>query len=99
MIDGALSDRHSPYDAARRRFESPTMMRAMFGSRFLWIGVALLVLGTGPLLVTIVLDPTADPVGFGMLTFFTFWPSILLIVVGLGHGVARTVQLRKDLAR
>lgn len=71
------------------------MLRLVFSSRMLWVGVALLVLGTGPLLVTVALDPTANPVGFGMLTFFTFWPSILLIVVGLGQGVARAVRLRR----
>lgn len=72
------------------------ILRALFGSRLLWVGVALLVLGTGPLLLTVALDPTANPVGFGMLTFFTFWPSILLIVVGTGVGVVRAIRLPHD---
>lgn len=70
------------------------ILRSLFGSWLLWVEVALLVLGTGPLLVTIALDPSANPVGFGMLTFFTFWPSILLIVLGLGVGVVRAVRSR-----
>lgn len=67
-------------------------MQTLFGSRVLWAGVILLVLGTGPLLLTVMLDPTANPVGFGMLTFFTFWPSIALIVVGFSLGVFRSIR-------
>lgn len=69
-------------------------LRQLFGSRVLWIGLALLVLGTGPLLVTIALDPKANPVGFGMLTFFTFWPSILMIVIGLCIGAVNAARGR-----
>jgi hypothetical protein len=75
------------------------MLRAVFSSRLLWVGVALLVLGTAPLLVISVVDPTANPVGFGMLTFFTFWPSILLIGVGLCLGVVRAARVRRNRAR
>ncbi len=71
------------------------MVHALFGSRVLWIGAALLVLGTGPLVVTALIDPTSNNVGFGMLTFFTFWPSILLIVAGLVMGVVRAVRTRR----
>ncbi len=63
------------------------------------MGLALLLLGTGPLLVTGVLGPTANPVGFGMLAFFTLWPSILLIVSGLGLGATRAARLRTNHAR
>lgn len=70
------------------------VLRALFGSRVLWVGLALLALGTGPLLVTIAMDPKANPVGFGMLTFFTFWPSILLIVIGLCIGAVNAVRVR-----
>ena len=58
-------------------------------SRILWIGVGFLTLGTGPLLAVIGIakmgigDPNPNPLGFGILAFLTFWPSILLIVVGL----------------
>ena len=59
-------------------------------SRFLWIGLLLLGVGTGPLLMVILAaqlgltrDPNPNPVGFGILALFTFWPSVLLIVVGI----------------
>lgn len=69
------------------------MLKALFGSWWLWGGVGLLLIGTGPLVLTMLLDPTANPVGFGMLTFFTFWPSLLLIAAGLIHGVFRASRL------
>ena len=62
------------------------------------LGIVLLLLGSGPLLVTIALaklgvtaDPNPNPVGFGILAMLTFWPSIVMIVVGFvlgrrGHG-------------
>ena len=59
-------------------------------SRFFWIGLVLLCIGTGPLLIVILAaqlgltrDPNPNPVGFGILALFTFWPSVLLIVVGI----------------
>jgi len=59
-------------------------------SRFFWIGLVLLCVGTGPLLIVILAaqlgltrDPNPNPVGFGILALFTFWPSVLLIVVGI----------------
>jgi hypothetical protein len=67
-------------------------------SRLLWIGLALFVLGSGPLLITILLaslgltrDPNPNPVGFGILALFTFWPSVILIVIG----IARTISKRR----
>jgi len=69
-------------------------MRTLFGSRLLWIGAALLVIGCGPLVAYIVYawsqgDTNPNPVGPGILAMFTFWPSIILIIVGLGSGIAR----------
>jgi len=74
-------------------------MRAIFGSRVLWIGVALLVVGTGPHLVSVVYaewqgDRNPNPIGPGILVMLTFWPSILLIVIGLGLGIARYRKIR-----
>jgi hypothetical protein len=67
-------------------------------SWFLWIGLGLFCLGTGPLLVVILAaqfgltrDPDPNPIGFGILAFFTFWPSVLLIVIG----IVRTRQKRR----
>ncbi len=57
--------------------------------RLFWIGVALLVAGTGPLLAVIVLaslgltrDPNPNPIGFGLLAMVTFWPAVALIARG-----------------
>ena len=54
-----------------------TSRRKRRTSRLLWIGLALFVLGSGPLLITILLatlgltrDPDPNPVGFGILAFF-----------------------------
>ena len=61
-----------------------------------WIGLALLVLGTGPLLLIVVAaelgltsDPNPNPIGPGLLAFFTFWPAVILIVWGLVASVLR----------
>jgi hypothetical protein len=69
-------------------------------SRLFWVGLALLVVGTGPLLLVVVAaelgltsDPNPNPIGFGLLTFITFWPAVILIVWGL---VASVLRYRKQ---
>lgn len=59
-------------------------------SKLIRIGAAILVLGSGPLLAVIVAaklsltsDPNPNPVGFGMLAGLTFWPGIILLLVGV----------------
>jgi hypothetical protein len=56
-------------------------------SRTFWIGLILFILGSGPLLTVILLawlgatkDPNPNPVGFGILAFLTFWPSVILVI-------------------
>ena len=58
--------------------------------------MALFVLGSGPLLITILLatlgltrDPDPNPIGFWILALFTFWPSVILIVIGIACTVSR----------
>ncbi len=65
-------------------------------SRYFVAGALLLVLGSGPLLIVGALaslgmteDPNPNPVGFGILAFLTFWPSIALMVVGFARNVRR----------
>ena len=65
-------------------------------SRVFWIGLILFTLGSGPLLTVILLawlrvtdDPNPNPVGFGMLAFLTFWPSVILVIVGLAQSYTR----------
>jgi hypothetical protein len=61
-----------------------------------WIGLALLVVGTGPLLAIILAaelgllsDPNPNPIGPGLLAFFTFWPAVIMIVWGLAASLVR----------
>jgi FtsH-binding integral membrane protein len=58
--------------------------------KLFWFGLALFVLGCGPLLAIIAAaelgltsDPNPNPIGPGMLAMFTFWPAIALMVMGL----------------
>ncbi len=51
--------------------------------KLLKVGIVIFIIGSGPLLVTMLLDPNSNPVGFGIMAFFTFWPSIILMIVGL----------------
>ena len=46
-------------------------------------------IGTGPLLAVMLLanlgltrDPNPNPIGLGILAFLTFWPSVILMVLG-----------------
>ena len=59
-------------------------------SKWIRAGVVGLVVGTGPLVSVMVAaqlgitdDPNPNPVGFGILAVLTFWPSIVLIAVGI----------------
>ena len=59
-------------------------------SRVFWAGLILLILGTGPLLTVILLarfgvtkDPNPNPIGVGILTFLTFWPSVIMMIIGV----------------
>ena len=65
-------------------------MRSLWRSRLFFAGAALFVLGTGPLLAVIALaglgltkDPNPNPIGFGLLAAITFWPSLVLMVLGI----------------
>jgi hypothetical protein len=77
-------------------------MREYLRSRLVQVGLTLLIVGSGPLLFIIAAaalglwpDPNPNPIGPGLLAFFTFWPSVICIVVGVvrvrlrrGHGAA-----------
>ncbi len=65
-------------------------MRAYFKSTWIRVGVALLVIGSGPLAfigaaaeLGLWPDPNPNPVGPGLLAVFTFWPAIICILVGV----------------
>jgi hypothetical protein len=74
-------------------------MREYLGNRWVKVGLALVVLGWGPLLAIILLaavglwpDPNPNPIGPGLLFFVTFWPA----VVCLGVGVFQVSRKRKS---
>jgi hypothetical protein len=51
------------------------------------IGIILFALGSSPLLAVIGFDAlglieAGNPIGPGILAFLTFWPSIVLIIIG-----------------
>ena len=58
--------------------------------KIFWWGLALLLLGTGPLLAIIAAaalgltsDPNPNPIGPGLLSFVTLWPALAMISAGL----------------
>lgn len=65
-------------------------MNSYLRSRFFVVGLITLILGSGPLLIVILIatlglyhDPNPNPVFLGILAGLTFWPSLLLIAVGV----------------
>ena len=57
-----------------------------------WVraGLGLLVVGAAPLVFIIVAaavglwpDPNPNPIGPGLLFFFTFWPAVLCLLIGV----------------
>jgi hypothetical protein len=65
-------------------------MREYWGSTWIRVGLALLLLGSGPFaFISIAVDfglwpdPNPNPVGPGLLMVLTFWPAILCIAVGV----------------
>jgi hypothetical protein len=64
-------------------------MRKYFASRLFTVGFVGLAAGTGPLVGIILLaaiglwpDPEPNPIGPGLLSFLTFWPSVVCLVLG-----------------
>ena len=64
--------------------------RRIRDSRSVRVGVVLFLVGSGPLLLTILAaklgissDPNPNPVLFGMLAMLTFYPSLLLTIGGI----------------
>ncbi len=60
------------------------------GNLWIRIGLVLAVFGWGPLLAIILLaavglwpDPNPNPIGPGLLFFFTAWPAIISLVIGI----------------
>ena len=65
-------------------------MHTYLQSTWVKVGVAGLIVGAGPLIFIIVAagvglwpDPNPNPIGPGLLFFFTFWPAVICIVIGV----------------
>jgi len=74
-------------------------------STWVKVGLGLLVVGSGPLLFIIVAaavglwpDPNPNHVGPGLLFFFTFWPAVICIVIGVVR-VRRSQPATRGLTR
>jgi hypothetical protein len=72
-------------------------MKDYFSNGLFTAGLIVLVLGSSPLIAIILLakigvwpDPDPNPIGPGLLTFITFWPGVLLMIIG-----AKRVQARR----
>lgn len=71
-------------------------MRSFLCNRWSITGLVLVVFGWGPLLAIILLasvglwpDPNPNPIGPGLLFFFTFWPAVICIAIGVRQFVSR----------
>ncbi len=65
-------------------------MKRYFDSWFVRVGLILLLVGSGPLVGFVTYaklgfypDPNPNPVSLGILAGLTFWPSLLLIGIGV----------------
>ncbi|HEY4234054.1 MAG TPA: hypothetical protein VGM76_11545 [Lacipirellulaceae bacterium] len=65
-------------------------MREYAHNRLILIGSALVVFGWGPLVGIILLaaagvwpDPNPNPIGPGLLFFFTSWPAVICLALGV----------------
>jgi hypothetical protein len=66
-------------------------------SPLLWWGLGVLAVGVGPLALIILAEAVglmsnSNPIGPGLLAFFTFWPAVGLTVAGVIKTVARRMQ-------
>jgi len=71
-------------------------MREYLADRLVRIGLSILVVGSAPLLGIILLaeigvwpDPNPNPIGPGLLFFFSFWPGVITFGLGIWRVRAR----------
>lgn len=64
-------------------------MRRYLQSRLFTVGLIIFLVGSGPLLLVILAaslgltrDPNPNPVGFGIMAMFTFWPGVICMLIG-----------------
>jgi len=66
------------------------MMKAYWHNRLFRIGAAIALVGWTPLLAIVLLaaiglwpDPDPNPIGPGLLFFFSFWPALACMAIGV----------------
>jgi len=66
------------------------MTNKYLSNRWIWVGLALVTFGWGPLLGIVLLaelglwpDPNPNPIGPGILFFLTSWPAIICLAMGM----------------
>ena len=81
-------------------------MRAYLQSAWIKVGLGLLIVGSAPLVFIIAAaalglwpDPNPNPIGPGLLFFFTAWPALICIVVGVIRVRIRTWRAGRSVAR
>ncbi|MFM9996299.1 MAG: hypothetical protein ACKVU4_10925 [Phycisphaerales bacterium] len=82
----------STIDRAPERWSEPHAApgaRRRIGTGLLRAGAALLVVGVGPLVAVMIVDPTSTAVGPGLLFVATFPPSLVLVAIGAALRRAR----------
>ena len=65
-------------------------MQDYLADRLFKVGLTLLIIGTGPLILIVLLaklgltsDPNPNPVGPGLLAGLTLWPAVILMAIGM----------------
>ena len=73
-----------------KRFYRKIKVKEYFGNLWIRIGIFLVVVGWGPLLAIVLLaaigvwpDPNPNPIGPGLLFFFTSWPAVICLIIGV----------------
>lgn len=68
-----------------------------------WVGLAINILGSAPLSAVmaasklgIMDDPNPNPIGLGILTALTFWPGIIIALIGLVLSVVNFRRARSS---
>jgi hypothetical protein len=78
-------------------------MKNFLSNRWSRIGLALVVIGWGPLCFIVLLaaiglwpDPEPNPIGPGLLFFVTFWPAVICLGLGFFQTRRRPNVGRRD---
>ena len=73
-----------------KRFYRKIKVKEYLGNLWIRIGLVLVVVGWGPLLAIVLLaaigvwpHPNPNPIGPGLLFFFTSWPAVICLIIGV----------------